>query len=93
MTTQTAEWDLPSAGDYDDEDAVNFDTDRYDKRKIRVTCPCCHNVASPLCSKNTTTTSSGWRWVGCDHREPYSNHRTKCRKCRKEYRFTIYTPQ
>lgn len=91
--TQVNEWSLPDAGDYDDEDAYNGDTDKYDRRKVRVTCPCCQNVASPLCSTKTQQTSNGWRWVGCDHKEPYCNYRATCRKCRKEYRFTTYVPQ
>lgn len=35
------------AGSYSDEDAYNCDTDKYDKRKIRVACPKCGNESSP----------------------------------------------
>lgn len=81
------------AGSYDDEEAYNFDTGKFDKRKIRVTCPKCENVSSPLCSKKTKQLDSGWRWVGCDHKEPYTRFETECRKCKAKYRFSTHTPQ
>lgn len=91
--TEVHEWNLPDAGDYSDEDAYNGDTDKYDKRKVVVTCPCCQGTSSPLCSPHTKLTSEGLRWVGCDHKEPYAAFRARCRRCRKEYRFTTYVPQ
>lgn len=30
------------SGRYSDEDAMNVETDKYDKRKIKVYCPYCH---------------------------------------------------
>lgn len=81
------------AGSYSDEDAYNCDTDKYDKRKIRVACPKCGNESSPLCSSKTRQTDSGWRWVGCDHKEPYARFETTCSKCKSVYRFGTHTPQ
>lgn len=84
---------LADAGSYSDEDAFNCETDKFDKRKVKVVCPHCHNVSSPLASKKTVELSSGWRWCGCDHKEPFATFKAKCRKCRNWYRFTVYTPQ
>lgn len=84
--------DVLWAGSHDDEDAFNCDTDRYDRRKIRVSCPHCKRVGSPLCSPKTIQYKSGWRWVGCDHKEPYSSHVTQCR-CGGKYRFDVFIGQ
>lgn len=84
--------DVLWAGSHDDEEAMNSDTDKYDKRKIRVTCPHCLRVGSPLCSHKTVMFDSGWRWVDCSHKEPYSKHVTMCR-CGGKYRFDVYTGQ
>lgn len=80
-----------NAGDFNDEDAIT-ENDKYDKRKIRVPCPHCRRVSSPLCSPKTKETSSGMRWVGCDHQEPYASFKTTCR-CGGNYIFTVHTPQ
>lgn len=80
------------AGDFDDED-LHTDHDRYDRRKLRVDCPNCGRSASPLCSPHTRPVDGGWRWVGVDHQEPFCTYLTRCRGCRREYRFTTHTPQ
>lgn len=84
---------LLSAGSYSDEDALNVSTEAYDKRKIRVCCPLCHKVASPLCSNKTVLLRQGLRWVGCSHQEPYSLFKATCGKCKLDYEFTVYTEQ
>lgn len=83
----------PSAGNYNNEVAYNCDTEKYDWRKLKVICPNCENVSAPLCSKATKLIESGWRWVGCDHKEPYARHESECRSCHEKYRFDVYTPQ
>ena len=82
----------PHAGDYSTEDATNYDTEKFDRRKIRVVCPTCKRKSALLCSPLTTEIHSDWRWVGCDHKEPYTIFRSKCR-CGQNLEFTIYTPQ
>jgi hypothetical protein len=84
---------VPSAGTYDDEHAYNIDTDKYDKRKVKVKCPKCCHVASPLCSSKTVQTDSGWRWVGDSHREPFASFKTVCKACKSPYTFSVQTPQ
>lgn len=87
-------WQLPNAGDLSDEDAYNDETDRYVRHRIKVNCPQCGRLNSPLCSPSTIRQAGGWRWVGLDHREPYVEYRTRCGSgCGAEYRFTTYTPQ
>lgn len=80
------------AGNYDVEDAWNSDTDRFDQRKVKVECPSCERVFAALCSPHTVKTDGGWRWVGCDHREPYTSWRTRC-SCGAEFTFDTYIPQ
>jgi Zn finger protein HypA/HybF involved in hydrogenase expression len=87
------DWSLPSAGGYSDEDAVNCDTGKFDRRKIRVTCPKCHNTSSPLLSSKTRMFYEGTEWVGCEYKQPCAEFSAKCRKCRSYYRFKVYTPQ
>ena len=81
------------AGEVDDEEAWNSDTDRFDRRKIKIECPHCHEEFAPLCSPATEMTESGWRWHGCDHREPYGQYRTTHRRCGGKLWFRTYTPQ
>lgn len=83
----------PHAGDFDDEDCFNPETDGFDRRKMKIGCPACGRVGAPLCSPRTVVYDAGWRWVGCDHREPYASHRTVCPKCKITYTFTTFTPQ
>lgn len=81
------------SGDYSDEDAVNCETDKFDKRKIKVICPYCHRQFAPLLSKFTKSIDGGWRWVFCSHKEPWTKFETTCRKCQNKMTFTLYTPQ
>jgi hypothetical protein len=81
------------AGDFNDEEAHNGDTDKYDVRKVKVPCPHCGNIAAPLRSPNTERTDGGWRWVGDSHMEPYTSFKSQCRKCKRPYVFTVYTAQ
>ena len=84
---------LPDAGNYDNEDCFNFDTDAFDKRKLKVKCPCCGRWFAALCSKFTQCKHGGWRWVGDSHKEPYNDFTTHCRKCGNDFKFTAYTSQ
>ena len=84
--------DCPDAGSIDDEYAYNIDTEKYDRRAIRVKCPGCGRIGSPLCSHKTERLRGEWRWVGLDHKQPEVDFRTTCR-CGQTYTFTTYTPQ
>lgn len=93
MTTTQIRWGhLADAGSYNDEDAWNVDTDKYDLRKIKVECPGCRTRFAALCSSKTTKVADGMRWVGCDHKEPYATYVTTHR-CGAQFSFTTYTPQ
>lgn len=81
-----------NAGSYDDEYAWNMDTDKVDNRKIKITCPNCNRSFAALCSLKTKMLDSGWRWVGCDHKEPYANFETTC-SCGVTLLFDVYTGQ
>lgn len=84
------------AGDFNDEDAYSPDTDNFDGRKVRIPCPHCGRVTAALLSPLTEWIDGGWRWVGCDHREPYGTFRTRCsstRGCGQPFTFTTYTAQ
>lgn len=83
----------PDAGSYNDEDAWNCETDKFNPRTIKVRCPHCQHEFAALCSPLTTSTEGGWRWVGCDHREPYTTYRTRHGRCGGHLTFTTYTPQ
>jgi transposase-like protein len=84
---------VPYAGAYEDEIAYNLDTDKYDWRKLKVTCPSCKKQNAPLCSNKTQQLSGGWEWVGCSHQEPTSRHQVKCRHCKREYYFKLVSSQ
>jgi|APSaa5957512622_1039677.scaffolds.fasta_scaffold00181_17 hypothetical protein len=80
-------------GKFDDEDAFNVDTDRYDKRKVKIICPGCDRVFAALCSPLTEHLQSEWRWQGCEYKQPEADFVTRCGKCGTRFRFTVYTPQ
>lgn len=79
-------------GEINEEDAWNGDTDRFDKRKMKIECPACREMRAPLCSPKTRPTDGGMRWVGDDHREPYTQFETTC-ACGARYWFTTFCPQ
>lgn len=85
--------ELPHAGNYDNEECYNFDTDKEDWRKLKITCPCCQRRFAAICSKFTKCVHGGYRWVGDSHKEPYNDFTTHCRKCGKDFKFTTFTSQ
>lgn len=81
------------AGSYADDAAWNDNTDNWDGRKIKVMCPQCKVQFSALACKSVEMVDSGWRWVGCEYKEPYARYRVTHRKCGRTMEFTTYTPQ
>lgn len=84
---------IPDAGSWNDEDLYDFDTGEYVRGRLSVDCPHCGKRHRPLLSKSRATVEFGWRWVGLDHREPYSEQIARCAATGRWYRFTTYTPQ
>lgn len=84
---------LPDAGSFSDEDLYDYDTDRYMRGRLSLACPHCGHNHRPLLSPSVATVEFGWRWVGLDHREPYSAKIARCARTRRWYSFTTYTPQ
>ncbi len=81
------------AGKHDVDRAYSPHSGKCDKRKVRVICPACSNLASPLCSKKTVQLNTKWCWVGDLYRAPHVDYETVCRKCNTLYRFTTYRSQ
>lgn len=84
---------LPHIGSYDDEAAYNIETDAFNKRAIKVTCPTCKRSFAALCSPHTVFLESGWRWFADICQEPYAEYQTKCVKCGTAFRFGTHAPQ
>ena len=87
---------FPSAGEYDDEDWYDDEDGETNYNKCLTYCPICKQRHYPFRGKSNTATeymSGGWRWVGIDHQEPYAIFKAVCPKTKREYKFTIYTPQ
>ena len=78
--------ELPHAGFVDDEIAFNADTEKTDIRKIKIKCPKCGRLSSPLCSKKTTLLST--QNVGHEYDSYHSAFKTRCR-CGQQYKFTV----
>lgn len=93
LTAVVGNSSMKHAGDYSDEDAYNCDTDKLNYRKLKIICPNCKHKCAALLSPHTKKIDSGWRWVGCDHKEPFMKMESLCRICREKYTFTVYTPQ
>lgn len=85
-------WDDNGWG-YNVEDCWNGETDKFDPRKCKVSCPNCKREFAALLSKFTKHVRGGSRWVGCDHKEPYDDYATICIGCQTAFRFTTYIPQ
>lgn len=83
---------VPRVGDFDCDDVTNFDTEKDDWRKIKTECPHCRKQCCPMLLKKLEQTDSGWRWVGCDHREPYAEF-IATHSCGGQFRFSIHWPQ
>jgi hypothetical protein len=78
--------------EFDSEEAFRED-DEFHDAVVKVNCPHCLRVNAPLMSKKTAHVHSDWRWVGLDHKEPFSEYLCVCPACRLDYILTIYTPQ
>jgi hypothetical protein len=82
-----------TAGDFNDEGLYDDEAEVYRRGRLTLTCPYCGRPHRPLLSPTTATIEYGWRWVGLDHREPYSEKIARCPRTRRWYRYTLYTPQ
>lgn len=80
---------LKHAGNYSDSNAYNPETEKMDKRKIKVTCPHCKKISAALCSPKTELVDKGTFWVYSDGKEDYSKYQTEC-KCGKSYTFSAH---
>lgn len=78
---------IKHVGHYSDEDAYNADTEKTDRRKIKIACPGCGNLGAPLCSSKTKKVGlSRHGFDDCIDR--HALYETQCR-CGKKYRFTV----
>lgn len=77
---------MPHAGFISDEDSYNPDSDKVDKRKIKIDCPNCQRLSAPLCSNKTTLLHNSN--VGMEWDEYHATYTTQCR-CGQHYRFTV----
>lgn len=84
---------LPGAGEIDWEDVYNGEFETECLRFAKVDCPYCGRTCSPLLSPSQIFQCSGWRWVGLEYQEPYTEHAARCPRCHVYYRFLIYVPQ
>jgi hypothetical protein len=83
---------LLDAGDFNSEGMYVDKIDDFSRHLCVIACPVCGREGKPLVRAETYYVGGDWRWVGLDHKEPFSDYRTRCR-CGAEFRFTIYTPQ
>ena len=85
---------LPDAGDFDIGEAVSKRTGELVPRLIRVPCPTCARVNSPMLSPYRRLLHEGWRSVG-DDKQRYADWAAdwgaRCPGCRNEYRFTTHS--
>lgn len=79
--------ELPHAGHFHDNDAYNCETEKLDKRKVKVGCPECKRKGAPLCSSKTTRIR-GSRHGFDDWGDYHTLFETECR-CGQKYRFTV----
>lgn len=85
--------DVKHAGSYDNQHAFNEETDNYLKSKIKIECPHCKSKISPHLCRTEVHLDGGWRWVGCDYKEPYDEFGVFCPQCKKPIKYTEYTEQ
>ena len=78
--------DVPHAGFISDESAWNPESDKIDKRKLKIICPSCERLSAPLCSNKTDLLHNSK--VGIDWDEYHAIYKTQCR-CGQHYRFAV----
>lgn len=84
--------DAANLGGWSDDELYDYDTDTYRPGRLWIECPHCKRGMQPLRQAATEVYDAGWRWVGLDHREPYTE-RLGRHRCGLDYRFILYTPQ
>lgn len=61
--------------------------------RMRIDCLGCGRRVAPFQTRSILAVSGGWRWVGLDHEEPYTNYFFACGWCGEPMLFTTYVPQ
>lgn len=84
---------LQSGGQIDTEEMYDERTDEFIRRRGKAKCPHCGVQTAPLLSPYTRVLHAGWRWVGLDYQELYTQYGARCRRCKTQYKFTTYSPQ
>lgn len=60
---------------------------------MRITCHACNRRVAPFQTRSIISVDGGWRWVGLDHQEPYTDYFFACGWCGEPMLFTVYVPQ
>lgn len=79
-------------GDFNVEDYWPEDADEPQLGELRIDCQC-GRPFYPFHSRTLVAVDGGWRWVGLDHQEPYTDYFAVCGWCATPVLFTIHTPQ
>jgi len=60
---------------------------------LRAPCSDCGRQVYAWTSSSRTPIGGGWRWVGLNHQEPYTDYFAACGWCGGPVHFTIHAPQ
>lgn len=80
-------------GGFNIEDYYSERTDEWKLGGLSVPCRGCRRRFFPFCSRTLVNVDGGWRWVGLDHQEPYTDYFAACGWCGTPMLLTIYVPQ
>lgn len=89
-------WHWGSRGfacDFDIEECWSANADEPDFGRLRLSCPGCRRRIAPFRSRSLTYIDGGWRWVGLDYQEPYSDYFVACGWCGEPIKFSTHCPQ
>lgn len=83
----------PHVGDFSDEEFYDYDADCYRPGWPTAKCPRCGANVKPLLARESRVVHAGWRWVGLDYQEPYTEVAVRHARCGGVYRYTTHSPQ
>jgi hypothetical protein len=80
---------------------INFAVDDYwsersdgpDITAMRMRCSGCRRQIAPMLLRSRITVGGGWRWVGLDYQEPYTEYFGACGWCGEPAFWIIHSPQ
>lgn len=84
---------IPDVGSWSSDELYDEDSDQWRPGRAHATCPRCGRGFRPMLARDRRVVEAGWRWVGLEYQEPFTEWMVRHGRCGALARYTIYSPQ